>query len=138
MLGVREQPGHRRLVGDEDTQVVGVRRDEEQRVDGSTGRRERVDRSAAQGCHQRMQVVCVLLGRDRGRRVLAQTPPGVAGIDEHQHPVGQETRQRAEAGAVHGRAEQQQRRPIGSRVGEVADHRVRDGGPRDVEASMGR
>ena len=91
MLGVREQPGHRRLVGDEDTQVVGVGRDEEQRVDGSAGRRERIDRSAAQGYHQRMQVVRMLLGRDRGRRVLAQTAPGVAGIDEHQHPVGQET-----------------------------------------------
>ena len=81
----------RRLVGDEDPDVVGVAGDECQRVDRAAAAREEVDRPAAGRRDHRVDVVGVLLRRRLGRGVVLRAPldaPRVVGQDRPVREVG--------------------------------------------------
>jgi hypothetical protein len=65
VLAVGQQRRRRRLVGDDPPHVARVRGDEGQRVDGASAGREDVDRPDAERVDDAVQVVRVLLHRDR-------------------------------------------------------------------------
>ena len=95
---------------DERPDVLGMLRDQRQRVHRAAAAREQVDRAAPTASMIRWRSSALLLGRDRRWRIGLDAALGAARVVGHDRAVGEVLGQRAEPAGAHRRADEEQRR----------------------------